>query len=108
MSIRVNQATLAGACGVTVLSDFDRYYSEESISNIVPEAGIGIVCAGFIHKDPVCDAAFKEMSARGKLLLKTRVRKNRNSGNKFYFAVFDFAKNGKAKYGFDDCDRNLY
>lgn len=111
MSITANQDTLPGACGVSCLYDFRdsaTYGYLMPIKKMVPEGGTGIVCAGFIYKDTNCEQAFKEMSKRGKLLFKTRVRKNRNSGNKFYFAVFDFADKGKAKYGFDDYDRSQY
>ena len=105
MVIRVNEETLTGTCGVSVFYSFNNDWATENISDIIPGGGTGIVCAGFRHKHELDDKVFAEMCKYGKLLFKTRVRKNRNSGNKFYFAVFDYAKGGKGKYGFDDQDR---
>lgn len=105
MSIQVREETLPGTCGVSLFYGFTDYWNTENIPDIIPGGGTGIVCAGFRYKHEIDDKVFAEMCKHGKLLFKTRVRKNRNSGNKFYFAVFDYAKGGKGKYGFDDQDR---
>ena len=105
MGITVREETLAGTCGVSLFYAFNDYWNTGNIPSIIPGGGTGIVCAGFRHKHEVDDKVFEEMCKHGKLLFKTRVRKNRNSGNKFYFAVFDYAKGGKGKYGYADQDR---
>ena len=104
MAIQVREETLHGTCGVSLFYSFNEDWDTANIPNIIPGGGIGIVCAGFRHKHEVDDQVFEEMCKHGKLLFKTRVRKNRNSGNKFYFAVFDYAKGGKGKYGYNDQD----
>ena len=104
MTVRVREETLPGACGVSIFYEFNNHWGTENISDIIPGGGIGIVCAGFRHKHEMDDQVFAEMCKHGKLLFKTRVRKNRNSGNKFYLAVFEYAKGGKGKYGFHDQD----
>ena len=105
MGITVDEETLPGTCGVSLFYAFNDFWDTDNISDIIPCGGTGIVCAGFRHKHELDDKVFAEMCKYGKLLFKTRVRKNRNSGNKFYFTVFDYAKGGKGKYGYDDQDR---
>ena len=91
-------------CGVTVWGEFGykgfSNYRHEIRNVTRPEGGAGIHCALFVYKDPVCDAAFQELSSRFKLRYKSRVRKNRNSGNKVYFAVFE--QSAKEQYGWED------
>lgn len=95
---------MANGCGVTVWGEFGYkgfYNDRKEICNVMrPEGGAGIHCALFIYKDPVCDEAFKELSAKYKLRYKSRVRKNRNSGNRVYFAVFE--QSAKEQYGWED------
>lgn len=100
---KVEEDTLAGACGVSVLFEFHAYYGKE-ISNLIPGAGIGLVCAGFVDGQKSSQEAFAEMEKRGPCVYKSPVRKNRNSGNMFYFAVFDWSENENAEYGFDDAE----
>lgn len=104
--MHVCETIMDGACGVSILCDFcepgDWYKS--NISTLIPGGGCGLVTAGFIKDDPICDKVFAACVARGKLLWKSRTRKNRNSGNLFYMAVFDWSDKGKARYGFDDQD----
>lgn len=102
--MNVNEETMTGACGVSVLYDFSysSHWGKSDINTIIPGGGCGLVTAGFIKDDPICDKVFAECVARGKLLWKSRPRKNRNSGNMFYMAVFDWSDKGKAKYGVDD------
>ena len=109
MTVYVEETTIEGACGVSVLYEFYDIrnswgYPKKELAPFVPKAGCGIVGAGFIVGDEICDEAFAKMSELGELMYKTPVRKNRNSGNKFYFALFDMAKGGRAKYGFDDAE----
>lgn len=101
--VKVDEDTLIGACGVSVLFEFHTRYGKE-ISNLIPGAGIGLVCAGFVDGQESSQEAFAEMEKRGPCVYKSPVRKNRNSGNMFYFAVFDWSAEGTAEYGFNDAE----
>ena len=102
MTIKAELATVPGACGVGVYEGFGIHYGVD-IATAPHEGGAGYVMAGFIYKDKLCDEAFEILNKRFKLVFKSRVRKNKNSGNKFYFAVFDTY--GICKSGFDAVDK---
>lgn len=93
-------STVAGACGVGVIHNFgtSNYYSAEATSR--NPGGAGWLCAGFIYKNKMCDQMFKELNDKYKLVFQTPVRTNINSGNEFYFAVFDTEGSG-VPTGFD-------
>jgi hypothetical protein len=99
-------SVIEGACGVGVVADFDEdadgWAGDSSTILSGTRGGTGLLCAGFIHKDEVCDKAFAQLSKKYKLLFKSTVRKNVNSGNKFYFAVFD-CKGKRVPIGFNAC-----
>lgn len=97
------ETSMEFSCGVTLWHSFGRAdgWCDRHIHQITrPEGGAGIHCALFIVGDAACDAAFKELCTKYKLRYKTRVRKNRNSGNKVYFAVFE--QSSKEAYGWED------
>jgi len=100
--MRVYEETVTGACGISVLYEFG---CGKEVPDILIGGGIGLVCAGFIDGDEKSDKVFKEMEKRGPLLFKSPVRKNINSGNMFYFAVFDWSNGENGEYGFDYQDR---
>jgi len=104
MDYFVEQDTLPGACGVTCFYEFtmeDEGYGQ-ALKKIIPSGGIGLVCAGFREKEKFDLEVFEALCQRGKLVYRSPTRTNRNSGNKFFFAVFDFKKSLKSKYGFKD------
>ena len=95
--------TVTGACGVGVAYYFgDTDYSDYEIAGQNP-GGAGWLCAGFIKDDKICDKAFGELADKYKVVFITPPRKNVNSGNDFYFAVFD-TKGSGVPTGFDECD----
>lgn len=100
------EETLYGACGVSVLWNFDGDYANFSTKRAwVTAAGCGWVSAGFIEGDKTCNEMFKWMSKQGKLMYKSPVKLNRNSKNNFYFALFDFSNGSDSSdYGFNDAD----
>ena len=100
--MKVYSDTLSGTCGVSVLYEFG--YGAH-ISKLTPGGGVGLVCAGFIE-DEMSERAFKEMEKRGPCVYKSPVRKNRNSGNNFFFAVFDWSEEETARYGFEDAEED--
>lgn len=91
--------TVPGACGMGVLYDFG-YGSE--ISQIVNPGGIGYVCAGFRSDISADMKTFAEMEKRGPCVYRTPILKNVNSGNNFFFAVFDWTADDK--WGFNAAD----
>lgn len=100
--MKVESSTITGACGVGVVHDFDSFYGTQIGSSNL--GGAGWQCAGFIEGDKVCDKVFQQMSYYYKLVYKTPTRVNVNSGNMFYFAIFDTEESG-VPTGFDACDR---
>lgn len=82
---------LNGACGVQHLSDFEYsmsdYRKEDKVEKIRP-GGIGLLTAGFINTDN-CKAAYEKLCKTHKLVYRSPIRKNVNSNNWFFFAVFD-------------------
>lgn len=103
--MNVETDTVVGACGMGVIYEFDSSYGHD-LDEITPLGGAGYVMAGFIEGNEICDKAFKIMTERWDLVWRSEVRENRNSGNKFYTAVFDCSDGGKARYGFDHADED--
>lgn len=86
---------LPGACGVQHLEDFQEVGtsyngSREEVSQI-NSGGIGLLTAGFINTDE-CRQAFEVLCKKHKLVYRSPIRKNINSSNWFFFAVFDAGK----------------
>jgi len=86
-------------CGVAVLKNFSEFHKYDKcflhklkyIGN--PALGTGFVQAGFVDT-PICKQAYELLSFKWPLVFQSEVRKNRRTGNKFFFAVFD-VKNPK-------------
>jgi len=101
-------ATVDGACGVGSVFEFTyqgtynnwgREYHKTSITKGT-KGGCGYLCAGFIEGYELCDDAFAQLSEKYNVVYISDVRKNVNSGNDFYFAVFDCA-DADVPIGFD-------
>jgi len=98
--------TVEGACGMGVAHDFRSdealpYYREE-LSKAKNDGGTGFICAGFREGDDLDEGVFALMEDRGPCVFRTETKLNKNSGNRFYFAVFDWSND--PEYGFDDGD----
>lgn len=84
--------TLSGTCGVLVAHYFGitNTYANQSelpvLSNLKLSAGW--VIAGFIHNQ-YCKKAYEQWSEKYNIVYQSPVRKNRNSGNQFFFVIFD-------------------
>lgn len=103
MTIYVEHDVVAGACGIGVVSEFD--YDDDgrwSNDNLLKgtKGGTGYLCAGFIKDDLICDEVFTQLSKKYKVVFVSECRKNVNSGNMFYFAVFDCKGVPKTKIGY--------
>lgn len=97
--------TISGACGVGVVHEFSEdaeYYALEIIKGT--GGGAGWLSAGFVVGNAMCDEAFALLSAKYKLVYQTPPRINKNSGNVFYFAIFDCEGAG-VPIGFDEMER---
>lgn len=84
-------------CGVAVLNGFKSYRGHwddcyEKLNNLRFKGnqtlGTGFVQAGFIDT-PICKQAYELLCSKWPLVFQSEVRKNKRSGNKFFFAVFD-------------------
>jgi hypothetical protein len=97
-------AATAGQCGIGRLYTF---MPEESVKNYNSSVGYtaynestklhnqvktlrctGFFGSGFLNDD-ICKAVYEELAAKYKLVFQTPVRQNANSGNKFFYAMFD-------------------
>jgi hypothetical protein len=94
--------TLVGACGVGILYEYaiddddDGVFGEVEPREFAEAGGAGWTCAGFIEAD-YCKDTWNYLTKRFKLVYKTPIRKNKNSGNDFFFAVFDGMEKRPAK-----------
>lgn len=92
--------TLSGTCGVGLLSGFvdDNYYPRDYLtpSKVAVSGGCGWQIAGFIN-DSVRKQVYEEFKKRFKIVMQSPVRVNKNSGNKFFFIVYDSKKPRRSK-----------
>ncbi len=104
--MKVQAEIVSGACGIGVLYEFasDFYHYGNPVKDVVNPGGTGYICAGFVHGNELSDKVFAEMEKRGPCVFKTDVRENVNSGNEFYFAVFDWAQDDR--FGFNAADED--
>lgn len=98
MFVRFNN-TVGTACGVGVVGNFlttNSYAIDTPIKSVIPKGGCGWVLASFT---PQFKEAYEELCERwGAPVYQSPVRKNKNSGNKFFFAIWDTTvKSGKVK-----------
>ncbi len=90
----INQ-TLQGTCGVGLLAGFQTAWSdrpdERRMDRVVPRGGAGWQVAGFVNTN-VCKDAYETLKKRYKIVMQTRTRRNNNSGNRFFFCIYDSRK----------------
>lgn len=90
MSVRMEQETLSGTCGVRLFYSFDRPYTSSDTSH-AHLGGAELGCAGFVDS-PACHRAYKELKAQFNIVYQSTPRYNRGSGNQFFFVVYDGKK----------------
>lgn len=85
--------SLVGGCGVTVFSDFsneDHWGEKNMVVDDIDKdeigAGWGIAC--FIDED-ACREAYNDIASKYNIIFQSPVRTNRNTGNPFFFIIFD-------------------
>lgn len=91
--ISASQQTLSGTCGAGLLYNFRHGYGyyDHNLETSDPPGGAGWLCAGFIRNN-TCKEAYETLKKRYKIVLQTPVRRNSNSGNGFFFLVYDTKK----------------
>lgn len=91
---------MPATCGVGIVFDYHSKKNDYSWQN--PQSlktctfeqkqgygGSGWLCAGFIN-DTVCIHAYKDLiNSKRRLVFQSPIRYNKNSGNDFFFCIFD-------------------
>lgn len=95
--------SMDGACGVGVASCFTTYQGYNSEITKGTQGGCGWLTAGFVVDCPVSEEAFDLLANKYNVVFVSEERKNKNSGNMFYFAVFDCSE-ADVPIGFDQMD----
>ena len=87
--MRTERTEYYGACGLTLFYDFtyERTWNNHSIKEI-PGGAAGHAIAAFINT-AACRRAYKEFAERFPIVFQSEVRQNTNSGNQFFFCVYD-------------------
>lgn len=83
---------IIGTCGVSVLYDFERFdYLGNPVSRELSKdeaGGAGWILTGFIDTTD-CHMMYNTLCKKFKLVYQSPVRENRNSGNDFFFCIWD-------------------
>lgn len=89
----VGDTTVAGGCGLTVLYGFGEREGQIQSRNITNwhrhasfGTGFGVAC--FINTTG-CRLMYEDIAARYPIVYQSPVRLNENSGNPFFFVIFD-------------------
>lgn len=86
--------TLGGTCGVGLFAQFQNQLypnSAYSLDKLAPRGGAGWQVAGFVNTH-VCKEAYAILKKRYKIVMQSPKRQNYNSGNSFFFCVYDTRK----------------
>ena len=100
MTAAVTSSTaLNGTCGVGLFSGFYNYH--DPLPRLLPEnvlghGGAGWQVAGFIPTE-ACHEVYDKFKERFQIVMQSPTRHNRNSGNRFFFVVYDTRKPRKSK-----------
>lgn len=92
-----------GFCGINMISSFQEFSPEMYGHNAriktdqlkALHGGCGWLQAGFVVGDPKCEEAYAILMDRFELVFQSDVRVNKNSLNKFFFAIWDMTKEKK-------------
>ena len=102
--LQVNAGTLPGGCGMGYVSGYR--YAPEIHPDVIARSpwmhqrfqrvdrtpgGCGWISGAFINT-PECREVFETLNKKHRLEYMTPVRRNRNSGRKFFFAIWDTKK----------------
>lgn len=114
--ITAYQEISSDTCGISTFTDFrevprnqergGNWYQPTDLKDMMTDGGCGWIGAGFIDTG-VCKHAYEVLSKAHKLVYQTPVRLNVNSGNPFFYAVFD-THESVGKYGYDKISPDEY
>lgn len=91
------QGTIVGSCGISTLYDFqddDDFWAPPMgclPNNKNMDGGCGWILIGFINTK-LMRKVYQEACKKYTLVYQSPVRRNRNSGNQFFFCIFDARK----------------
>jgi Na+/H+ antiporter NhaA len=89
MTISCMSNYLEGTCGVSVVYSFTNgqqwYFDELKGQGLL--GGIGYSVAGFVNT-LVCKEAYQQIKRHYQIVFQSPVKRNANSGRKFFFIVF--------------------
>lgn len=87
-----HNATLTGTCGVGLaarfMADSGFHYGTQQLKGLQNYGGAKWRIAGFVNT-VVCKEAYNILKEDCKIILQVPVRRNSNSGNPFFFCVYD-------------------
>lgn len=90
-----SSTTLYGTCGVGLFYDFGRSYYGR-IQDMAPRGGCGWNIAGFINA-PEKKEVYEKLKKKYKIVTQSPVRRNNNSGNQFFYVMYDCKKPRRSK-----------
>ena len=96
--MKCNEESIVGSCGIGVIYGLESLFGRD-LSHLVPSGGAGWELVAFIENDK-CSMAYKTLKKRWPIVYQSPVRRNINSGNNFFFCIYDTSDNEKG-YGFD-------
>ena len=105
MPVFALERLVLGQCGIRNIYEFN-WYSDLKLANnegfIDPVNnpqynGAGFIGSGFINNE-VCKEMYEYLSASYKLVFQTPVRHNKNSGNWFFYAMWDCLNNDDVEH----------
>lgn len=86
------RANVGGNCGLGVLYNHSLakggFYYSRAKTAAKQVGGTGFVVTGFVDSD-ACQAVYDELKDNYEIIYQSPVRRNRNSGNDFFFCVYD-------------------
>lgn len=81
---------LDNTCGVNLFNYFTDDYAE-SAYYLFPLGGANLAVAGF-KNSYICEEAYKQLAKKYHIAYQSSVRRNKRSGNMFFFVVYDGLK----------------
>ena len=85
--------TIFGSCGVGTFTEFSSCLQYgRRLDAVETEGGCGFLLAGFIDTS-ICRQAYEILAKRFKVVYQSPVRRNTNSGNRFFFVIYDTKEN---------------
>ena len=79
---------ISGTCGLGVVYAFNTDWAEGINISQLKQHGTGFFVAGFIQTKK-CKEQYEHIAETYPIVYQSPVRRNRNSGNDFFFIVFD-------------------